>query len=276
MGMIARLSVRVGERLATTSIQWMVLPTVLVAGVLGARDVVRVTRLSRDVDDAVAFAWVWVWMSEDRSMVVRQCDFILCPCVGLARVKILAVRKTVARCFALCPWASSISAASTPSRREGIISNTKSSKSPDLNVFGKRDSSVTSRRTALPPSSVTLTTSISASLTSLATSISILASTFAMFGACPTLTVRNRDMTAGRSLKCGDVVRKVGVCCTGCIDRGRIDGVLWRRDAARCGGFGLLANAGEVANAARRLGDATGTPETRYSLSRLSRPAGCD
>jgi len=60
------------------------------------------------------------------------------------------------------------------------------------------------------------------------------------------------------------------------MDRGRIEGVLWRRDAARCGGLGLLAKAGEVARAARRFGDATGTPETRYSLTELSRPAGCD
>ena len=200
IGMMARLSVRVVERLATTRVQWMVLPTVLAAGVFGARDVVRVTRLSREEDGAVALAWVWVWMSEDRSMGVRQCDLMLSPRVGLERVKILAVRKTVARCFALCPWASSMSAASTPSRREGTMSNTKSSKSPDLNILGKRDSSVTSRSTALPPSSVTVTTSISASMTSLATSISILASTFAIFGACPTFTDRNRDMTAGKSL----------------------------------------------------------------------------
>lgn len=82
-------------------------------------------------------------------------------------------------------------------------------------------------------------------------------------------------MTAGRSLNCGDVVRKVGVCCTGCIDLGRIAGVLCSRDSARYGGFGLFANAGDVARAARRFGVAIGTPETRYSSSGPLRLAGC-
>ena len=82
-------------------------------------------------------------------------------------------------------------------------------------------------------------------------------------------------MTAGRSLKCGEVVRKVGVCCTGCIDLGRIAGVLCSRHSARYGGRELSTNAGELAKAARRFVDATGTPETRYSLSALSSPADC-
>jgi len=206
---------------------------------------------------------------------VRQWDFILSPRVGLESAKILAVKKTVARCFALCEWTSSLSWPSTPSRREGIMSKTRSSKSPDLNVLGNLDSSVTSRRTALPPSSVTVTTPISASLISLAISISILASTFAVFGACPTFTVRNRDMTAGRSLNCAEVVRNVGACCTGCIDLGRIAGVLCSRDSAKYGGRELSTNAGEVAKAARRFVDATGTPETRYSSSELSSPTDC-
>jgi len=55
IGIIARLSMRVGERLAITSVQCMILSEVLVAGAPVWRDVVRVTRLSRDEDGADAF-----------------------------------------------------------------------------------------------------------------------------------------------------------------------------------------------------------------------------